>query len=149
MERTLVLIKPSGVQRGLIGTIIERFERRGLKLVGIKFIQIDNELASKHYAEHVGKAFYPDLLATITSSPVVAMVWQGPQAITIVRRTMGSTNSAEAAPGTIRADYASSIRHNLVHGSDGPESASREIALFFKEEEIIDWKRDADSWLYE
>ncbi|MHB9031648.1 MAG: nucleoside-diphosphate kinase [Anaerolineae bacterium] len=149
MERTLVLIKPSAVQRGLIGEIIHRFERRGLKLVAVKFLQIDEELAAKHYAEHVGKPFYEPLINNITSSPVLAMVWQGPGAINVVRRTMGTTNSAEAAPGTIRGDFATSIRRNLVHGSDGPTSAAREIALFFEDKDIIDWPRDQDSWFFD
>lgn len=149
MERTLVLIKPSAVQRGLVGTIIHRFERRGLKLVALKFLQIDKELASRHYAEHVGKPFYPSLMANITSSPSVAMVWEGPDAINIVRRTMGTTKSGEAAPGTIRADYALSIRRNLVHGSDCPESAAREIAIFFTEQEVISWERCLDRWIYD
>lgn len=149
MERTLVLIKPDGVQRGLIGEIIARFERRGLRLVGMKFMQISRELAARHYGEHEGKPFYAGLIDYITSGPVVAMVWEGQQAIRIVRDMMGSTRPVEAAPGTIRGDYALEVGRNIVHGSDGEESALREINLFFKEEELISWARDLDPWVFE
>ena len=131
MEQTLVLVKPDGVQRGLVGQIITRLERRGLKLIGMKFMQVTRELAASHYEAHVGKPFYEGLVDYITSSPVVAMVWEGKDGIQVVRTTMGATNAAVAAPGTIRGDFAVEIGRNLVHGSDGPESAAREIGLFF------------------
>ena len=137
MEQTLVLIKPDGVQRGLIGQIITRLERRGLKLMGMKFMQVSNELASTHYEAHVGKPFYEGLVSYITSSPIVAMVWEGKDAIQIVRTTMGATNAATAAPGTIRGDFAVEIGRNLVHGSDGVESAAREVSLFFEADELV------------
>ena len=149
MEQTLVLVKPDGVQRGLIGQIITRLERRGLKLVGMKFMQVSSELASTHYEAHVGKPFYEGLVSYITSSPVVAMVWEGKDAIQIVRTTMGATNAAMAAPGTIRGDFAVEIGRNLVHGSDGLESAAREVSLFFKTDELVNWKRETDLWIRE
>ncbi len=149
MERTLVLLKPDAVQRGLVGQIISRFEARGLKLVGLKLVQIDRPLASRHYAVHQGKPFYQGLIDYITSSPVVAMVLEGPQAIEVVRRTMGATRPAEAAPGTIRADYALEVGRNLVHGSDSPESARCEIGLFFTAAELVPWPRADDRWVYE
>ena len=149
MEKTLVLIKPDGVQRGLIGQIITRFERRGLKLSGLKLMQMTNELASAHYEAHVGKPFYPGLVSYITSGPIVAMVWEGKDAIQIVRTTMGATNAGAAAPGTIRGDFAVEIGRNLVHGSDGPESAAREVSLFFSAGELLDWPRETDRWIRE
>ncbi|MCD6289865.1 MAG: nucleoside-diphosphate kinase [Anaerolineae bacterium] len=149
MERTLVLIKPDGVQRGLVGTIIERLERRGLKIVGLKLVQVSEELAHKHYAVHKGKPFFEGLIRYITSGPVVAMVLEGTNAIEITRATMGATNPANAAPGTIRADYALEIGRNLVHGSDGPETAQAEIALWFAPEELADYERDTDRWIFE
>ena len=149
MEQTLVLIKPDGVQRGLIGQIITRLERRGLKLMGMKFMQVSNELASTHYEAHVGKPFYEGLVSYITSSPIVAMVWEGKDAIQIVRTTMGATNAATAAPGTIRGDFAVEIGRNLVHGSDGVESAAREVLLFFEADELVNWKRENDRWIRE
>lgn len=149
MEQTLVLIKPDGVQRGLVGQIITRLERRGLKLMGMKFMQVSNELASTHYEAHVGKPFYEGLVSYITSSPIVAMVWEGKDAIQIVRTTMGATNAATAAPGTIRGDFAVEIGRNLVHGSDGVESADREVSLFFKADELVNWKRENDRWIRE
>lgn len=149
MERTLILVKPDGVQRGLIGSIIERFERRGLKLVGLKLLQMSKELASKHYGVHEGKPFYEDLVAYIVSGPIVAMVWEGKDAIAAARLTMGATNPAMAAPGTIRADFGMEIGRNLVHGSDGPENAVKEVELFFAPEELIDWQRDSDTWIRE
>ncbi len=149
MEKTLVLIKPDGVQRGLIGQIITRFERRGLKLSGLKLMQMTNELASAHYEAHVGKPFYPGLVSYITSGPIVAMVWEGKDAIQIVRTTMGATNAGAAAPGTIRGDLAVEIGRNLVHGSDGPESAAREVSLFFSAGELLDWPRETDRWIRE
>lgn len=149
MERTLVIIKPDGVQRGLIGPIITRLERRGLKITAMKMIQMDYDLARKHYAVHKGKPFYEGLLEYITSGPVVVMVVEGKKAIEIVRRTMGATNPMEAAPGTIRADYGLEIGRNLVHGSDGPETAAFEIPLFFNEDEILSYTRDIDRWVFE
>ena len=149
MEQTLVLIKPDGVQRGLVGQIITRLERRGLKLIGMKFMQVSTELASTHYEAHVGKPFYEGLVNYITSSPIVAMVWEGKDAIQIVRTTMGATNAAVAAPGTIRGDFAVEIGRNLVHGSDGLESAAREVSLFFKSDELGNWKRETDRWIRE
>jgi len=149
MEQTLVLIKPDGVQRGLVGQIITRLERRGLKLMGMKFMQVSNELASTHYEAHVGKPFYEGLVSYITSSPIVAMVWEGKDAIQIVRTTMGATNAATAAPGTIRGDFAVEIGRNLVHGSDGVESAAREVSLFFEADELVNWKRENDRWIRE
>lgn len=149
MERTLVLIKPDGVQRGLMGEIITRFERRGLRLVGMKFIQMSRELAEEHYAEHKGKPFYPGLLDYITSGPVVAMVWEGAKGIQIVRDMMGITRPFEASPGTIRGDYALETGRNIVHGSANPEDAAREVALFFGEDELIGWQRDVEGWVHE
>ncbi len=149
MERTLVIVKPDGVQRGLIGEIILRLERRGLKLAGMKFMQITPELASRHYAVHKGKPFYEPLVAYITSSPVVVMVWEGKQAIEVVRKTMGATNPVNAEPGTIRADFCVEIGRNLVHGSDGPETAAFEVALFFREDELVSWTRSAERWIVE
>ncbi|MCI0770042.1 MAG: nucleoside-diphosphate kinase [Chloroflexi bacterium] len=149
-QRTLVLVKPDAFQRGLAGTIIARLERRGLRIAGMKLIQIDEDLARRHYAEHEGKPFFQGLVAFITSAPVVAIVLEGPRAIEIVRKSMGATDPAEAAPGTIRGDLALEIGRNLVHGSDGPETAQREVALFFKPEELVDWTRgDAEDWFVE
>ncbi len=149
MERTLVIIKPDAVQRGLIGEIIARFERRGLRIAALKLIQIDRPLAERHYAIHEGKPFYEPLIRYITSSPVVAMVLEGNKSIEIVRRTMGATNPAEAAPGTIRADFGLEIGRNLVHGSDGPETAAFEVPLFFAEDEILTYERDTKRWIFE
>lgn len=149
MERTLVIVKPDGVQRGLIGPIITRLEQRGLKIVGLKMMQITPELARQHYAIHEGKPFFDGLIRYITSSPVVVMVVEGKKAIEVVRATMGATNPVVAASGTIRADYALEIGRNLVHGSDGPETAKTEIALFFKPEELLDYSRDTDKWIFE
>ena len=149
MERTLVLIKPDGVQRGLIGEIIGRIERRGLRLVGLKFMPVSDELAAKHYAEHEGKPFYPGLLTYIKSSPVVAMVWEGPNAVAIARQLMGKTKPVEAEMGSIRADFAIDVGRNLTHGSDKPETGERETALWFAPEEIVSWSRDNDRWIFE
>jgi nucleoside-diphosphate kinase len=149
LERTLVIIKPDGVQRGLIGPIITRLERRGLKITAMKMIQMDYDLAQRHYAIHEGKPFYERLLEYITSAPVVVMVVEGKEAIEVVRRTMGATNPMEAAPGTIRADYGLEIGLNLVHGSDGAETAAFEIPLFFNEDEILSYSRDTDRWIFE
>lgn len=147
MERTLVLIKPDAVQRGLIGEIILRLERRGLKLIAAKFLQVSQELAETHYAVHKGKPFYEGLVRYITSSPVMAMVWEGPNAIAAVRQTMGATRPTEAAPGTIRHDFALEVGRNLTHASDSPETAAQEIALWFKPEELYPWDRATDAWI--
>jgi len=149
VERTLVIVKPDAVQRGLIGEIVGRLERRGLRIVAMKLMQIDPALAEQHYAVHKGKPFYPGLIQYITSAPVVAMVLEGKNAIEDVRRTMGATNPADADPGTIRADLGLEVGRNLVHGSDGAETAAFEIPLFFGDEEIIEYARDVDRWIFE
>ena len=149
MERTLVLVKPDGVQRGLIGKIIDRFETRGLKLTGLKFIQMSDGLAAQHYAVHEGKPFYDSLVSYIVSGPVVAMAWEGKDAISIARVTMGTTNPAEAPLGTIRGDFGVEISRNLVHGSDSQETANYEIDLFFELDELVSWDRDIEPWLRE
>jgi nucleoside-diphosphate kinase len=147
IERTLILAKPDAVQRGLAGELIKRFETRGLKIVGLKLMQISRELAAKHYAAHVGKPFYNGLVGFMTSSPVVAMVLEGPKAIDVCRKTMGKTFCPDAEPGTIRGDLGVSRGQNLVHGSDSPEAAKREIELFFRAEEILEYKRAGDAWI--
>lgn len=149
MEHTLVIIKPDGVQRGLIGPILARLERRGLRFAAMKLMQITPELASRHYAIHKGKPFYEGLIEFITSGPVVVAVIQGRDAINIVRKTMGATNPAAAEPGTIRADFALEVGRNLVHGSDGPDTAAFEIPLFFGQEEILSYDRAVDDWINE
>lgn len=149
MERTLVILKPDAVQRGLIGPILSRLERRGLRLAAMKLIQIGPELAARHYAVHQGKPFYQGLIDFITSGPVVVAVVEGRKAIDIVRKTMGATNPAAAEPGTIRADLALEIGRNLIHGSDGPETAAYEIPLFFEEDEILSYRRALDGWINE
>jgi nucleoside-diphosphate kinase len=137
VERTFIMVKPNGVERGLVGQIVARFERRGFVLRGMKLMTIDRELAERHYAEHAGKPFFDPLVAFITSGPVVAMVWEGREAIKVARAMMGVTDPVDAAPGTIRGDLALSKEENVVHGSDGPESAAREIGLFFAEQELV------------
>src|SRR6267154_3623248 len=149
MERTLIIVKPEGVQRGLIGNVITRIEQRGLKIVGLKLLQITPELAEQHYGVHKGKPFYPGLGKHITSGPVVVGVVEGPEAISVVRTTMGATNPAEAIPGTIRGDYALEIGFNIIHGSDGPETAVQEINLFFRSEELVDYELVTAQWIYE
>jgi len=149
MERTLIIVKPDAVQRGLIGAIVARFERRGLKIVGLKLIQIDEALARRHYAVHEGKPFFPGLIRYITSAPVAVMVLEGNDAIAIARSTMGATRPAEAAPGTIRADFGVEVGRNLVHGSDGAETAAFEIGLYFAPEELVAWERSTDRWIME
>ena len=149
MERTLVLVKPDGVQRGLIGEVISRLERRGLKLVGMKLMQVDDALARQHYGEHVDRPFFAGLVEFITSSPVVAMAWEGDNAVEAVRNTMGQTNPTASSPGTIRGDLALDIGRNLVHGSDSPESARRELALFFSDGDLLDYPRSIDPWIKE
>jgi nucleoside-diphosphate kinase len=149
LEQTLVLVKPDGVQRGLIGEIISRLERRGLKMTAAKFQSVSRELAEKHYAVHKGKPFYDGLTSYITSAPVMAMVWQGPNAVQAVRQTMGATRPVEAAPGSVRHDFGLEVGRNLTHASDSPENAEAEISLWFKPEELIAWKRDVDRWIFE
>ena len=149
MEQTLVLVKPDGVQRGLIGEIVGRLEKRGLKLVGLKLMQVDEGLAHRHYGEHVDRPFFPGLVSFITSGPVVAMAWEANNAVEIVRSTMGATNPAAAGPGTIRGDFGVDIGRNLIHGSDSTESAGRELALFFQPEEILSYNRSNDQWIVE
>lgn len=150
-ERTFVMVKPDGVNRGLIGEVISRLERRGLKLVAAKFTQIDEALARKHYAEHEGKPFYEGLVEFITDDPVMAMVWEGADAVRQVRRMMGATDPAEAQPGTIRGDLGLDLGRNIIHGSDhaDPAANEREIGLFFDNDEIVNWDRGDDSWIYE
>ena len=148
MERTFVMVKPDGVQRGLIGEIIGRFERRGLKIVGLKMVQVSEALARQHYAVHEGRPFFAGLITYITSAPVVAMVVEGTNAVVAVRQTVGATKPFEAAPGTIRADFALEIGRNLVHASDGQETAATEIALWFGEE-LVGWDRAVDAWIFE
>jgi len=149
MERTLVLVKPDGVQRGLIGEVIGRLERRGMRLVAAKFIRVSKELAEKHYEIHKGKPFYDSLIEYITSSPVMAMVWEGPNVVTATRQTMGATRPAEAVPGSIRHDFALEVGRNLTHASDSTKNGEMEVALWFSPQELIDWKRDVDRWIFE
>ena len=149
MEQTLVLVKPDGVQRGLVGEIVGRLERRGLKLVAMKLMQVDEALAHRHYGEHVDRPFFAGLVSFITSGPVVAMAWEANNAVEIVRGTMGVTNPANATPGTIRGDLGVDIGRNLIHGSDSPESAVRELGLFFGPEEILSYSRSNDGWITE
>ncbi|GAV23999.1 nucleoside-diphosphate kinase [Carboxydothermus pertinax] len=149
MERTFIMVKPDGVQRGLVGEIISRFEKRGFKLVGLKLMQISRELAETHYGEHKSKPFFEGLVNFITSGPVVAMVWEGKEVIATAREMMGATNPLKAQPGTIRGTYGIDVGRNVIHGSDSPESAAREIALFFKEEELLSYEKTLDTWIYE
>ncbi|MBN1641439.1 MAG: nucleoside-diphosphate kinase [Anaerolineae bacterium] len=149
MERTLVIIKPDAIQRRLAGEIIHRFERRGLRIIAMKMIKIGRPLAEEHYAEHQGKPFYDPLIGYITAAPVVVMILEGYRAISAVRRMLGATNPSEAEPGTIRADYAMQTRYNLVHGSDGLDTAKREIALFFSPDEIVSQPRPTDPFVFE
>ncbi len=149
MERTLVLVKPDAMQRGLAGEIIARLERRGLKIVAIRLLRVTKPLARRHYAEHEGKPFFPGLVDYITSSPIIAAVFEGPDAIRAARQTMGATSPLEAAPGSIRADFGLQKGRNLTHASDSPASAKREIALFFADQPPIAWPRDTDRWIVE
>ena len=148
MERSLVLIKPDAIQRGLAGKIISRLEEKGLKIVAMKMLRMDENLAQRHYAVHKGKAFFDDLVNFIASSPIIAAVFQGGNAVEIIRQVMGETDPAKARSGTIRGDFGIDIGHNLVHGSDSLENASREIELFFRTEEILNYNRELDTWLY-
>lgn len=149
IERTLVVAKPDAVQRGLVGEIFARYERRGLQLIGCKLMQVPRDLAEEHYGEHKGKPFFAGLVAFITSSPVVAAVFAGPGAIALVRTTNGATNPANAEPGTVRGDYGVDVGRNLVHASDGAESAAREITLWFTEREVLPWERTIEPWIVE
>ncbi len=149
VEQTLVLVKPDGVQRGLIGEIISRLERRGLRLAAAKFVVVNRELAETHYAIHKGKPFYNGLIKYITSSPVMAMVWEGPNAVAAVRQTMGATRPTDAAPGSLRHDFALEVGRNLTHASDTVDNGRQEVLLWFRPEELVDWKREADRWIFE
>ena len=148
-ERTLVLVKPDGVQRGLVGAVLGRLEQRGLKLVGLKLLQMDDALARRHYAEHVEKPFFPGLRDFITSGPLVAAVFEGANAVQLTRNTMGATHPLDAAPGSIRGDFGVDLGRNVIHGSDSPESGEREVALFFQPHELVEWTRDTERWIYE
>lgn len=148
-ERTFVMIKPDAMARGLVGEIISRFEKKGLKMVAAKLLKMDENMASKHYSEHIGKPFYESLVRFITSGPVLAMVWEGENAIKAVRKIVGKTDPHEAGPGTIRGDMAAITRMNLVHASDSPESAIREISLFFRDYEIIEWERASEMYIHD
>ncbi|SMO42635.1 nucleoside-diphosphate kinase [Melghirimyces algeriensis] len=148
MEKTFIMVKPDGVQRGLIGEIISRFEQKGFRLEGGKLMNVSRELAEKHYAEHKDKPFFGELVDFITSGPVFAMVWAGEDVIATARRMMGQTKPSEAAPGTVRGDYGLTVGKNIVHGSDSPESAKREIALWFEEKEISSYEKAIESWVY-
>lgn len=147
MERTYLMVKPDGVQRGLVGEIVQRFEKKGFQLVGAKFLQIPRELAEQHYGEHKERPFFGELVDFITSGPVFAMVWQGDDVIATARQMMGKTNPKDAAPGTIRGDFATSVGMNIIHGSDSPESAEREINLFFKQEEVTSYDKTINRWI--
>lgn len=147
MEKSLVLIKPDAIQRGLTGEIVTRLERKGLKIIAMKMLQMDKSLAQRHYAIHKGKAFFDRLVDFITSSPTIAIVFQGKDAVGVIRRTIGATDPVKAQAGTIRGDFGLDIEHNLVHGSDSAENASKEIELFFSTEEIIDYHKDVNKWI--
>lgn len=149
VERTLVLVKPDGVQRGLVGEIISRLERRGLRLAAAKFTRVSRKLAEQHYAVHKGKPFYDGLISYITSAPVMAMVWEGPSAVAAVRQTMGATRPTEAAPGTVRHDFGLEVGRNLTHASDSEGSGEGEVALWFSSDELVEWQRAVDPWIFE
>jgi Nucleoside diphosphate kinase len=148
MERTFAMVKPDGVQRGLAGEIVSRFEKKGIKIAALKLMQITPELAAKHYAEHRERPFFADLVSFITSGPVVAMVLEGENVIAMVRTMMGATNPKDSAPGTIRGDFGMTIDKNVIHGSDSPDSAAREISIFFAENEIIGYTKAEETWIY-
>ncbi len=148
MEKTFLMVKPDGVQRQLIGDIVARFEKKGFQLVGAKLMQIPTSLAEQHYGEHKERPFFGELVDFITSGPVFAMVWQGENVIATARQMMGATNPKDAQPGTIRGDYAATVGKNIIHGSDSPESAVREIGLFFKEEELVEYAKLINEWVY-
>ncbi len=149
MEKTLIIIKPDGVERGMVGEIISRFERRGFRIGALKMVKVDRELAEQHYAVHKGKFFYDDLVKYISSSPVIVAVLEGPDVIKATRLMVGATRPAEAAPGTIRGDLAVSTLRNLIHASDGVDTAKQEIALWFTKGGVLDYQRDIDSWIYQ
>jgi nucleoside-diphosphate kinase len=149
MERSLIILKPDAVQRGLVGPILSRIEQRGLKLAGLKLMRIDEALARRHYAIHEGKPFFGGLVEYITSGPVVVAVVTGKNVIGMIRNTVGATNPSQAAPGTIRGDYAVEIGRNLIHASDSPENGEQEVALFFQDSELVDMDRSTDRWIYE
>ena len=149
MERSLVLVKPDGVQRGLVGEVIARLERRGLRLVAARFMVVSQELAETHYGIHKGKPFYDGLITYITSAPVMAMVWEGPNAVAAIRQTMGATRPTEAAPGSLRHDFALEVGRNLTHASDTVDNGFKEVALWFKAEELVEWSRAVDTWVFE
>ncbi len=149
VERTLVLVKPDAMQRGLAGTILQRLENRGLRLIGLKLLQVDDGLARQHYGEHEGKPFFDGLVEYITSSPIIAAVFEGDSATAAVRVSVGATNPSQAAAGTIRGDFGLEVGRNLVHASDSPESGERETNLFFSPDELIAWSRDTDRWISE
>ncbi|MFK2824214.1 nucleoside-diphosphate kinase [Bacillus sp. B190/17] len=148
MEKTYLMVKPDGVQRGLIGEIVARFEKKGFQLVGAKLMSVSQETAEQHYAEHKERPFFGELVDFITSSPVFAMVWEGENVIATARQMMGATNPKDAAPGTIRGDFGVTVGKNIIHGSDSPESAEREIAIFFKEEELTTYNKQVNEWIY-
>lgn len=148
MEKTFLMVKPDGVQRNLIGEIVARFEKKGFQLVGAKLMNIPRELAETHYGEHKERPFFGELVDFITSGPVFAMVWQGENVIATARQMMGSTNPKDAAPGTVRGDYGVTVGKNIIHGSDSPESAEREISIFFKPEELVDYTKVNNEWIY-
>ncbi len=147
MQQTLILIKPDGVQRRLVGAITQRFERKGLRLTGLKLVQASRTLAEKHYAVHKGKSFYDSLLSFLTSGPTVAMVWEGREAVAVARTLMGATDGTKAPPATIRGDFALSVQNNLVHGSDSPENAALEIALWFRPDELVNYTATDAAWV--
>lgn len=149
MEKTLILVKPDGVQRGLMGEIIARFERRGLKLIGMKFMQMSRELAETHYGVHRERPFFSGLVEYITSGPIVAMAWEGNNAIAAARATIGATKPVEATPGSIRGDLGMEVGRNLVHGSDSPENGEKEVSLFFQTSELVSWGRTNEPWIVE
>jgi nucleoside-diphosphate kinase len=149
MERTLILVKPDAMQRGLAFDVLSRLEQRGLRIAGLRLLQVDEAMAKRHYGEHAGKPFFEGLVSYITSGPIIAAVFEGTNAVTAARSTIGSTNPTESAPGTIRGDLGLEIGRNLVHGSDSVESAHREIGIFFDGQSIFDWKRDTDNWIFE
>ncbi|RXJ03946.1 nucleoside-diphosphate kinase [Anaerobacillus alkaliphilus] len=146
MERTYLMVKPDGVQRNLVGEIVSRFENKGFQLVGAKLLTVSREMAETHYAEHKERPFFGELVDFITSGPVFAMVWEGENVISIARQMMGATNPKDALPGTIRGDYAAKLSMNVIHGSDSPESAAREIGIFFKEEELNNYEKTIGTW---
>ena len=149
MERTLIILKPDAVQRGIAGEILTRFEKKGLQVVGLKLMKIPQQLAETHYEPHKGKPFYPGLVKFMTSSPVVVLALAGKDAITIARKMMGATFGSKAEPGTIRGDFGVSNSFNLIHGSDSPEAATREMGLFFKPDELLDWTPAVQQWVYD